>query len=464
MTNRKKISKNIFLSIFSQAVSLLIGFVLSLIVPKFISEISYSYWQTYLLYVGYVGLLNFGILDGIVLRYSRYDYEQLDCPKLRSQFFFLLSLSSLFACALFLASPFASGLYKIVLVLIGIGIITKNVFGYTTYLLQTTNRINKYVVVVISQRIIYGVLCLFFLFLKKDGFLFYCVADILGDVLAILISLFFNKKLFFGRGISFKLFVKEAAQNISSGFFLLISNWSSMLFVGAAKSIIQWNWGMDVFGKASFAFSVSNLFLTFVTAISIVLFPSLKRTNESELPDMYENIRKASMPVLLFSLAAFFPGCWFLRIWLPKYSESLSFLSYLLPLIVYSAQVSLLTNNYFKVYRKERLMLLINICFVVIGIILYSISAFALNNLQLTLVLVVVVMMGRSIVSEIMISRYIGKKFLKDIVVEFFIICAFYLASTGCSLLNGFVYYLGIMAIYFVLNYKNIGIFLKKRS
>ena len=74
----KRLLKNVSLSIAAQVVSLFVAFILNLIVPKFISEYDYAYWQTYVLYASYVGILHFGILDGIVLRYSQFDYDELD--------------------------------------------------------------------------------------------------------------------------------------------------------------------------------------------------------------------------------------------------------------------------------------------------------------------------------------------------------------------------------------------------
>lgn len=91
-----QIKKDIALSIIAQVISLAVSFIMNLILPKFMSEYQYSLWQTYLLYVGYVGVLHFGLLDGIVLRYSRYDYDELDKPRMRSQFKCLLVMTSVF--------------------------------------------------------------------------------------------------------------------------------------------------------------------------------------------------------------------------------------------------------------------------------------------------------------------------------------------------------------------------------
>lgn len=55
-----QIKKNIGLSIIAQIISLAVSFVMNLILPKFISEYQYALWQTYLLYIGYVGILVYG--------------------------------------------------------------------------------------------------------------------------------------------------------------------------------------------------------------------------------------------------------------------------------------------------------------------------------------------------------------------------------------------------------------------
>ena len=52
----KRFAKNVIFSIIAQIVSMAVSFILALIVPKFINEYQYSYWQMYVLYVGYVGV------------------------------------------------------------------------------------------------------------------------------------------------------------------------------------------------------------------------------------------------------------------------------------------------------------------------------------------------------------------------------------------------------------------------
>ena len=156
--NSKQLKKSISLSIVAQIVSLLVSAILNLIVPKYVSVVQYSYWQTYLLYISYVGILHFGLLDGLVLRYSQYDYDELNKPLFRSQF------QALFCIDLFISSIIIiftsikySGVSFWLIALISLGIITRNIFTYTSYTFQITNRIKLYAFLVLAQRLFYGI-------------------------------------------------------------------------------------------------------------------------------------------------------------------------------------------------------------------------------------------------------------------------------------------------------------------
>ena len=214
----KKFAKNVIYSVLAQIISLSVSFVLTLIVPRFIDEYQYAYWQTYVLYVGYVGVLHFGLLDGLVLRYSRYDYEELDKARLRSQFLILLVFTSVVSIVAIAVSVFAFGdENKIIFILVAIGVITKNLVTYSSYMFQITNRINKYVALTIGQRLTYGVIVSVLLIFKVNDFYWYCIADLCGDFVGIVIGTVFNRGLYLGGLIEPKDARAELKANISSG-------------------------------------------------------------------------------------------------------------------------------------------------------------------------------------------------------------------------------------------------------
>lgn len=463
----KKLTQNVALSMMAQIIALMTSFVLGFIVPKFIPELQYGYWQTFVLYLGYVGILNFGLLDGIVLRYSQYDYEQLDKARIRSQFQILLGFTGIICISTCLiASFFLESVSLWIVVLVAIGIVTENVFMYTSYTFQLTNRIKYYALLIIGQKAAYAIFVIVLLIAKVNDFYWYCIADLFGSVVGIILASFFNKGLYFGKSLPFKEGIKETFANVGAGIFLVIATYSALLMMGGAKMVVQWRWDTLTFGKVAFGFSVSNLFLNFVRAISVVLFPSLKRMKEEELPDLYGKIRNVISPLLFLVMIAFFPMCWVLELWLPKYTESLAYLGVLLPIVIFHSKVSLLTNNYLKTYRKERVMLLINVICVVLGMAMFLICAYLLNDLDLLLYSVVLIILIRSIVSEIVVMKIIKRVNYFDFAIELIMTVIFVVAARYFSLWTGFLIYAVALAGYCILYRKNLaGIFraLKKK-
>lgn len=459
----KKFAKNVVFSIIAQIVSMAVSFVLTLIVPKFIDEWQYAYWQTYVLYVGYVGVLHFGLLDGLVLRYSKFDYDELDKPRLRSQFIILLAFTSavtLITCVISLTAFDAPE--KIIIALVAIGIITKNLVTYGSYLFQITNRINNYVILIIAQRVAYGLIVIILLALRVNDFYWYCIADLCGDAVGMAIGMAFNRGLYFGKLINPADTFKELKLNVSSGIMLMLANWSAMLMTGGAKMIIQWRWDELLFGKVSFAFSVSNIFLVFVTAVSVVLFPSLQRIEPEKLPSMYRSIRNVLSPVLFFMMLFYFAGCEVLDLWLSKYSGSLVYLGILLPIIIYSSKVSLLTNNYLKVYRKEKLMLLVNAVSIAVGFALFALCAFVFGNLTALLASVVFVIVLNSVLSEICVLKTIRVRIVGEFIIETVMTVGFILCASLLDRWIGFGVYCALFAVYCAINHKSIAALAEK--
>ena len=451
--NFNQIKKNIGLSVVAQVISLTVSFIMNLILPRYISEYQYALWQTYLLYIGYVGILHFGLLDGIVLRYSQYDYEELDKKVIRSQFKCLLAMTSFFCMiGVICANIFCDSEMKPVFIMVAIGIITRTAFTYTSYSFQITNRIKCYARMIIGYRLFYGISVILLLALGVRDFYFFCFVDLCSDIFGVLFSVKQNKGMYFGSSLALQNTLEEAKKNIAAGVLLMLSNWSSFLLTGGARIIIQWHWDKLVFGKISFAFSLTNLFLTFVTAISVVLFPSLKRTDKSTLPALYEKIRNIINPFLIAILILYYPGCFILGQWLPGYKDSLKYLGVLLPIIVFSSKIGLLTNNYLKALRKEKHMLIINLISVVVALLLFASSAYIINNLFLLLFFIVLAMMLCSILSETVVMKELGifktSNFLGEISMSLF----FIFTTTINSPRIGCVAYVIAVLVYLIIN------------
>lgn len=409
-TSTTGMKKNVVLTVSAQLVSFFVSAVLNLILPKYVSEIDYSNWQTFLLYLGYVPIFHFGFLDGLMLRYSQYDYKNLNKPLVQSQFRLFLGAEMLFGLIGFaLSFGVENEAYRQIVRFISFGIITMNVYAYASHLFQMTNRISKYVIFVMMMRLILGGGVVVALFCGANSFYNLCIVYFAASIFTILWGVSQNKELFWGTGKLADGTVTELKSNVTAGMMLLIANLSSIFFVGGAKMVVQWHYDPLLFGRVAFSFNLVNLFLTFITSASIAIFPSLKRIDTGHLPDFYVRVRRSMTPLLFVSLMLYFPGYYVLKLWLPNYADSLVYLGVLMPMIVYESRVTLLTNNYLKTYRKERLMLLINLVSVAVAFVLYLVSAYVLDSLFVLLACLVAVVIVRSVVSEIAVMRIINR-------------------------------------------------------
>lgn len=454
----KRIAKNVTMSVMAQVVSVLVGFVLNLVVPKFIDEYDYSYWQTFLLYSQYVGILHFGLLDGIVLRYSQYDYEELDKKSVHSQYLGVMAVDLVLSLALLLWSAFfLRGVNRVLGILLACTICIEISYNYISFTFQITNRISQYVAYIAVYRTVYCILVLSCLIAGLRDYYWFCMVYLAADLVVIVYFGFkYSRELMIGKLLPGKQLLGDLKKSISVGVWLMLSSYAANFLVGSGKMIIQWRWGALTFGKISLAFSLSSFVLQFVTAVSVVLFPSIKRMDPEKLPDMYCKIRNAISPLLFFAMILYYPVCVVLELWLPKYTESIRYLGILLPIVIYTSKVSLLTNNYLKAYRKERTMLFINVGTVSLGVVLFLMCAWGLSNLTALLVAIVLVIMLRSVVSEIVVMRTIGVRMWKDFAIEFIMTLLFMSSAALPVRWQGCLMYAMCLCVYLIIKRRDI--------
>lgn len=445
-----RLKKNIGYSVFAQVISLLVAFIVNLFLPKFIDTIQYGLWQTFVLYSSYVGILHFGILDGLMLRYAEYDYDTIDKRKLSSQFQVLLLVISFLGLSAYIISFWLNNeVSKIILILVASSIISKNVFTYVSYTFQLTNRIHLYTRLIIFHRLIYLIFIVSILYIGLRDFYYFCLAEIFAEILSTLVCSFWNKGLYFSKVLSTNIILNELKENFLAGSPLLIANWASMLLLGSARMIIEWRWDITVFALFSFAVSVTNLFLTLITSISIVLYPSMRRMERNVLPKIYVNVRNQLSLILFWSMLFYYPISSILIKFLPKYSISLKYLGLLLPIIVYSSKITLLTNNYLKTYRKEKKILKINILSLVFGIFGFLIGAYFFNNIISVIIAILISVIFKTLISELEVKKLFPNNLdIKPYGVEIFLTIIFILTTQLTGIISGFIIYLLFMVLY----------------
>lgn len=406
---------------------LAISILLNLFVPKFIGVKDYSYWQLYVFYTSYVGLFHLGWLDGIYLKIGGKEYHELDKSRLGSQFwyffFFECSLSLIFGvtvCLLPISEPKVS-----ILLFTALASVIRNCTTFMLYILQSTNRIKEYAQVSRNDRYVYLVfLSLYLLFGGRD-YLLLILLDILARLCVTVWGFYKLKDLFLHKPLRFPAIQPEIFQNIKIGSNLMISNIMGMFIIGISRIMIEIQWSVETFGKLSLTLGISNMFMTFINAVGVVLFPMLRRTNPNKLGELYLTLRAVFVPIFYGTLLIYFPLKQVLESWLPAYSQSFLFMGILFPMTLFEGRMTLLVTTYLKTIRKEKLILYANLSALLFSIVVAFVATFYLKNLFVAVGVIVFASALRCVIGEFLLARTLDLHIMKSVVIELFLTVLF---------------------------------------
>ena len=445
--------KNFSYSLTSNLISLIISTLVVLVIPRIIGVEDYGFWQLYLFYSSYIGFLHFGWNDGIYLRYGGEEYDDLDKPLFFSQFYSLLFLQVMIAIIVSgIGLNFINdGDRLFILQMISIEIIVVNARSMLLYVLQATNRIKEYSKMTILDRVLYVFLIIFLLLFGVRNYRLLIIADVTGKMISFFFVMYMCKDIVFRRITDFGYTFNETVKNISSGIKLMFSNIANMLITGVVRFGIERNWSVAVFGQISLTLSVSNMFLLFINALGLVIYPILRRINYDHLPTIYSIMRDLLMAIVIGILIFYMPIKMILTQWLPQYAESLNYMGLLFPIIIYESKMSLLISTYMKALRYENQLLQINLVTTLLSVILSSISTMIMDNLDFAILSIIMLMAFRGIVSELYLSKTLNINIIKDILLELTMTVIFIYTAWGIkSWLTSFIYgvfYMGYLLI-----------------
>lgn len=410
----------------------------------------YGYFQLYIFYVNYIGFFHFGWADGIYLRYGGAYYDMLNKRKLSGQFWGLLTfeivISTLICLYGFVFT--ASEQKTTVVICTAIAVIIVIPRTLLQYILQCTNRIQENAVVITIERVSYLIVVLIVVLSGLKTFLPIVIADLIGKFISLAVAVFYCRDIVTSIPERLYLVCKEAMRNIAVGCKLLFSNLASLLLLGIIRYSMEIHWDIITFGKVSLSLSVSNMLMVMVTAVSLVMFPALRRINEERYAYLYKTIRSVLMVSLLGMLLVYYPAKILLSAWLPQYSDSLEYMAILFPICVFESKYSMLINTYMKTLREEKKLMLVNICSMGLSILISWLTIFKLSNLDLAIFSIVVLLAFRCIFAELVVTKKLGLNEKKNMAIEVVTVLAFITTSWYIGGGLGMLMYLGFYIAY----------------
>lgn len=423
--------KNIAYSFSANVISLCISIFMVMFVPKFLSVDDYGLWQLFLFYFSYLGFLHFGWEDGIYLRYAGKRFEELDRKTFAGQFYSIVALQIALALLITVLSPvIVTNPVKKTALLCAVWLAPfVNFNNLCNFIMQITNRIRDYAKFLLTERIVFFLGVVFFLLvLHQNTFRYMYYAKVFSMAGITLVGIYLCRSLLQPHFYPLKQVVGEAEENLRVGIKLLGANIAGLLIIGIVRYGISMGWDVATFGKVSLTLGISNFLMVFISSVSIVFFPIIKRMDEGKRAGAYKTIR-SSLDILLFAaLIGYYPMKCILAWWLPKYADSLIYMSVLFPVCVFESKVTLLINTYLKSMRREFLMLEINVVSVVFSLIVTIVTVGIWHNLDAAVFSIVLAYAFRCMLAEYHVTKILGLDLKMDML-EDFLMCSIFIVS-----------------------------------
>ncbi|MGM7702961.1 lipopolysaccharide biosynthesis protein [Pseudalkalibacillus sp. Hm43] len=359
----KRSTKDFIRVLFSNGLGLLLGMVITFLLPIKLSVEEYGYWQLYFFYSGYVGLFMIGFADGIHLRYAGIDYNALDKGLFRTYFRIVLFLSMIMAFFLisFIAITIDDPDRAFVLVFVCLNIILFNINGFFIHVNQISSRFNYYSWATVLNRLIFAVSIIPMFFMPITNYKIYIIVNVISRVLVVFYSISTSKDIVFGRATPIGECISQSIENIRTGLPLTISAILSMFLLSYTRIVVDKYMGIEEFGLYSFAISILSIILQVVMAVSAVLYPLLRKIDSEKYQSL--NIMLNQFVIILGALflCTYFPANIIIGLYLPKFSPILDYLYCLYPIMIYQAKSNIVLTTFYKTLRLEKWLLVNNL-------------------------------------------------------------------------------------------------------
>jgi len=325
--------------------NLVVGLVTGFLVPSFLSIDNYAVLKTFTLYVGYVGILHFGFIDGIYIKYGGKFRREVDYERLKGEhdflFFFQLAITGIFSLIGFI-------MQDVTLIAFAICILPINMQTFFGFFYQATGEFSTYSKIKIMPPLIVLFATIFIIYvLEIDNPSLFIMANIVAYYIV-----FMNLELRFFRrykSIRPRIYIDEIKKHFRVGFIIMIANLSVMFFYSIDRWFVKLYLSVKEFAFYSFAVSMLMVVNTLINSITLTLYPYLSR-NQDE--NMLSKLKVYFILLGTLSTGAYFVFDFIVTTFLKKYMESLNIIS-----ILFAGYPAMIVINalYINLYKARKL-------------------------------------------------------------------------------------------------------------
>ncbi len=458
MNSNHKFTKNVVLITFTNFVRFLANIAVTLIIPIVFGKTDYGNYKTYTLYLSYLVIFNFGFIEGIYLKYGGQDYESLDKNKFRTYTKYLFIIEFFVTIiALILTAAIFKGDNRIVFLYLSLNILSIQFTTYFQRISQITSRFSKQGIFDLLYSILILVIVAITYFLKISSFKPYLFMVTIMNYLLLIWYIINYKDIIVGKSSGLKNEKNEIIKLMSLGIPLMIANFSSEFILNMDKQVVNIFFSKDDYAVYAFAYNFLNVINVLIQAISLVLYPFLKKMNPENLKNNYADSLSLMMIIVYFSLASYFPIEIIVRVFLTDYIESLSILKIIFPISVFTSCITVIKHNYYKALDKNNVYVIKTIIMLIISLLLNILFYFIFKNMSSISVASILAMIIWYIDTEIYFIKHYKVHYVKNIsylllMLGIYFLCVFLIKNIYIS----FAIYLFLTLLFSLIFFHNL--------
>lgn len=331
----------------SNFINLVIGIITGFLVPVFLSLDQYAFLKTFTLYIGYVGILHFGFIDGIYIKYGGKFENEIDNQKLKGEHKFLIVFQlivTIFTCIMGFV------LDDKILIAFSICILPMNMQTFFKFIYQALGEFDIYSRIMVLTPTLLLFVNLFNIFiLRIDNFWPFVIGHILTYyVVFIGIEIYFLSKY---KGIFYTIDYTEVKKHFEIGSFIMIANLSSKFFYSIDRWFVKFALSIEDFAFYSFAISMMGVIKVLINSVTMTLYPYLARTQDKS---KINKIKKYFLIIGTLSSGGYFAFAFIVNNFLQKYIPSLNVISILFAGYPAIIVINALYINLYKAQKREK--------------------------------------------------------------------------------------------------------------
>jgi len=343
------LKKNLVKVFSADFIGFIVGIINSFLIPAFLGLEQYSYLKTYALYLSYVGILHFGFIDGIHIKYGGKTKDKLRISLLKYEHNFILQFQILVTVGFLIVACF---LKNFVLMAFALSIVPINMRTFFSFLYQAIGELSLYVRLRIIPPMLNLIFSLSIIFLLKiNSYIPFVLANLtVSYVLYTMFELQYIQTMNIS-GVSVEKDFKEIKKLFISGAFVMLGNLSTILVYSLDRWFVKFLLTTQDFAYYSFAISMMSILNMLISSVALTFYPYLARGYSEE---QIRSIKKYMIIIGSLGSFGYFILGFLVNTFLRKYVPSLNVIAILFAGYPAVAVINALYVNLYKVNKQEK--------------------------------------------------------------------------------------------------------------